>query len=74
MLTADLFSVIGSMRVRSLPLDPLSVAVELEGVAAPSWVRGRLEVLGRQVTAFGVIEHRVRIVLTAAAGWREVQS
>lgn len=64
----ELFGLLGSMRLRGLPLDPLAVAVELHGVNATAHVVGLLHVLAREVVAFNVIEHRVGIVLRAAAG------
>ena len=61
-----LFLVLADMRHRRIPLDPLAVAVELEGLDAPDHVRARLEVLARSTVAFGCIEHRAGIVMHAA--------
>ncbi len=64
---ARLYGVLGDMRGRGLPLDPVAVAVELHGLDAPAHVVGRLHVLAREVVAFNVVEHRVGVVLRASA-------
>lgn len=61
-----LFVTLCDMQAQDLPLDPLAVAVELDGIYAPGHVRARLEVLARSTTAFGHIEHRCGIVMAAS--------
>jgi replicative DNA helicase len=65
-LIGELYGTLGLMRGRDLPLDPLSVSVELERVDSPRHTRAHLGSLAHEVTAFNLIEHRAGIVIAAA--------
>ena len=62
-----LFATIGRMVDAGVPVDPVSLAAELDRDHADSHIIGRFRVLAASVTCFGAIEHHSRIVVEAAA-------
>jgi hypothetical protein len=62
---ATLFALLVEERLAGRPVDPISIAGALEFAHGDALARGRLEVLAREVTAFGTTEHHARIVLRA---------
>jgi len=58
----ETFATLVAMGLAEIPLDPISVAHELERTSATAFTRGRLYELAREVTASGTAEHHARIV------------
>lgn len=63
---ANLYGTIVRLRVAGLPVDPITLADELERSGAEPGVRGRLERIAHETTAFGNCEHHGRIVMREA--------
>lgn len=62
---AQLYAVLIDMRERELPLDPVSVAAELDETHADPRALGRLQVLARTAPAFTPAPRWAEIVRTA---------
>lgn len=62
-----LYETLVAMWERGLPLDPISVAHELERVDADPWTRGCLEVLARSTAYVGSASHHAAIVRELSA-------
>ncbi len=62
-----LFSTLQRMADAQIPLDPVSVAAELDRDHADAHVVHRLRVLAVSVTAFNAVERHAEIVIEAAA-------
>ncbi len=62
-----LYSTIGRMVEANVPVDPVSVAAELDRDHADAHVIHRLRVLAASVTAFNAVERHAQIVVESAA-------